>query len=138
MRPANEVVIRTTGARRAKPKGSQAGWLALLAVFVFVAGVSLLVSSSGNGSRSQPVDDNDTAILAHAMAKQFVENNLKAPATADFPRQATSIYQDHQGRWVVTSYVDAQNSFGANVRTHWKCVLHHTGGGNWRLDELEM
>ena len=42
---------------------------------------------------------------------------------------------------MIESYVDAQNSFGAQIRTEWIVVLTHTGGNwanssNWDLGEL--
>ena len=58
---------------------------------------------------------------AQSVARQFVKRQLKAPSTADFP------YDDYEyecvektnNRWVVKSYVDAENSFGAKLRQKW-------------------
>ena len=56
-----------------------------------------------------------------SIARQFVKQQLKAPSTADFP------YDDYEyecvektnNRWLVKSYVDAENSFGAKLRQKW-------------------
>lgn len=54
-------------------------------------------------------------------AENYVKQGLKAPSTADFPSQILS------GDWkvnrkddvvTVSSYVDAQNSFGAMIRSN--------------------
>lgn len=53
------------------------------------------------------------------MAQKFVLQYLKSPATADFPSSATQTSKVSDCRYVVTSYVDAQNSFGAQIRSTW-------------------
>lgn len=54
-----------------------------------------------------------------AIAKEIVKNNLKAPSTAEFP-WATEFKMQRNGDIVaVSSYVDAQNSFGAIIRSEW-------------------
>lgn len=53
-------------------------------------------------------------------ARVFVERALVAPATADFPAFGSSgTMVDHLGgcRFDVAGYVDAENSFGANLRS---------------------
>jgi hypothetical protein len=47
------------------------------------------------------------------------------------------------GLYVVNSYVDAQNSFGAMIRNTFKCKVQYLGGGeadsrNWSLIDLEL
>jgi hypothetical protein len=37
---------------------------------------------------------------------------------------------------MVGSYVDAENSFGAMIRTHFVCELTYIGDGNYRLEDL--
>lgn len=54
-------------------------------------------------------------------AKSYVEQGLKAPSTADFPSQfLSSDWKVNRKDDVVTvsSYVDAQNSFGAMIRSN--------------------
>lgn len=52
------------------------------------------------------------------IAQKEVKQNLKAPATADFP----SAYSEYEFRnngdvYYVSSYVDSENSFGAKLRS---------------------
>jgi hypothetical protein len=62
---------------------------------------------------------------AFGMSKQFVTKRFKAPATADFPYYSNSeVKVQHRGKGVflVKGYVDAQNAFGANLRTYYLCA----------------
>jgi hypothetical protein len=72
---------------------------------------------------------------AWTMAKQFIKDRLKSPATADFGDQYSSDTVTRVGKdeFTVKGWVDAQNGFGAKVRTDFTLRLKHTGGDRWRL-----
>jgi hypothetical protein len=75
---------------------------------------------------------------AIAYCHQFVEQQLRAPSSADFPRvgehQVTDVGEQ---RWRVSSYVDAENSFGASLRTAWTCdISYDEAAGVWTLESL--
>jgi hypothetical protein len=65
-------------------------------------------------------------VIAHTMAEHYVEQRLKSPSTAKFPW-----YRDSQVSYVgecefiVQSYVDAQNSFGAMLRSDYSVRLKY-------------
>ena len=42
------------------------------------------------------------------------------------------------GRYKVSTYVDAQNSFGAMIRTDFICEVTHTSGDSYHLESLVM
>jgi hypothetical protein len=72
-------------------------------------------------------------------AQQFVKRSLKAPATADFAPYRESVIVDlGDHRFEVTSYVDAQNSFGAKLRNHFTCVVRKTETKGFVLESLEL
>jgi len=60
-----------------------------------------------------------------------VTKALKAPTTAQFPllgdQGVSSAYLDPIARWSVIGYVDAQNSFGTQLRQHFICQVTYTG-----------
>lgn len=62
-----------------------------------------------------------------AYAQMAVEASLKSPATADFPVCNENRIIREGDRYIVTSYVDSQNSFGAQVRTPFQVYLQKTG-----------
>jgi hypothetical protein len=59
----------------------------------------------------------------YEMAKDLVKNNLKSPSSAKFPSylwEGDQISMGRNGDYVVVqSYVDADNSFGANIRSEY-------------------
>jgi hypothetical protein len=75
---------------------------------------------------------------AFEACKRAVESSLKAPATADFSGVFDSEITDNgDGTYDVAGYVDAENGFGANIRTDWTCTVRDTGD-NWELVNLNV
>lgn len=70
-------------------------------------------------------------------AREFVRQELVAPSTAEFAPRDQSIVRNDGLEYYVTSYVDAQNAFGARLRKHYMVVLQDEGK-NWRKVKLEM
>src|SRR5580693_5113852 len=54
---------------------------------------------------------------AYIISQNFVEDRLKSPSTAHFPIFDYSCKQLEDHTFLVRSYVDAQNAFGATIRT---------------------
>jgi len=77
-----------------------------------------------------------------AIAKMSVELMLKAPATAKFD-EFPMIINLGNGQYKVHSYVDAQNDFGALLRSYYTAVVRDTGDkgvglNGWVCDSLDM
>ncbi len=79
----------------------------------------------------------DDKIAAFYMSQKFVQQQLKAVSTAEFPEYNTSDVQTTEDGYRVSSYVDAENSFGAKLRTNYVCKLHKIGE-RWYLDNLRF
>jgi len=60
---------------------------------------------------------------AHWPAMNTVLQNLKAPATADFPLGTIQTKRIGENRYFVVGLVDSQNSFGAMIRTKWVVIV---------------
>lgn len=81
---------------------------------------------------------------ARTYAKIYVGKSLKAPTTAKWPNVmdfAVAPKKDNKGNpikdvWEVSGYVDAQNSFGAMIRTQWYVKLKKVGDA-WKLLEIK-
>jgi len=74
----------------------------------------------------------DARYDAYAAARELVRGLLKAPSTADFARyDAARIRIDDRGRFVVLVEVDAQNSFGAVIRSRFVCPMTVEPGPAW-------
>lgn len=124
---------------RAQLGAAQKGCLGCLGVIVVLVGLGWLFGNSGGtGSTST---DHTAAAIVHC--QNFVRDRLRAPATADFPfldRQVTPAGND---TYVVASYVDAQNAFGAMIRNDFRCTVRYRGGdeaasSSWELVNLEL
>lgn len=76
------------------------------------------------------------------MSQTFVKRHLKAPASANFcelPEPPAS-YDAVTHHYTVRCWVDAQNSFGAMLRTQYTAVLHQAdpAGNHWQLVDLKI
>ncbi len=89
-----------------------------------------------------PNSECENAIAAFVMAQKFVEERLKAPSTAKFPYSSSEgVRIEYQGdcKYKVRAYVDAQNSFGAMIRTRYYAEVQNTKGTDkWRLLDISM
>lgn len=98
--------------------------------------------SGGDGtSGTAPKKTGVTDAEAHIVAQNYVKNVLKAPSTADFPLLDYSAFDLGNNKYKIVSYVDSQNSFGAQVRSDYLAILSYKGGewadaSNWTLHEL--
>lgn len=77
---------------------------------------------------------------AYYYSQPFVERGLKAPATAEFP-YASEVSARALGdcMFQVEAYVDAQNSFGAMLRTRYSAILRRLPEKeSWQLITLHF
>jgi hypothetical protein len=110
---------------------------AVLGLLVLVI-VAINVAQSGRSSAPRPAMPSDDSAAAFVMCKKFVGDRLKAPATADFASILSSTTRTlASDKYEVTSYVDSQNGFGAQIRTHYVCTVAAIGNDQWRLINLE-
>lgn len=87
------------------------------------ARLATMTPSQREAAREQAVIND-----AKYACREAVERKLKAPTTAKFPYyQQFSAYRDGDG-YSVSGYVDAQNSFGAMIRTSFSCQMRNIGG----------
>lgn len=73
---------------------------------------------------------------AAGVCKRFMNERLKAPSTAKFQNILDADVTNQGDTYTIKSYVDAQNSFGATIRTRYVCVVRYTGSDTWRLESL--
>ncbi len=106
-----------------------------IGIILFVL-VSLFSSPPETPAEKVRKQERDKPIEAFSMAQVMIEDLLKAPSTADFaPFNYDSVQRIDLTTWKVKTYVDAENSFGAKLRTwvevtleedapsqRWKCL----------------
>jgi hypothetical protein len=73
-----------------------------------------------------PTDRNK--YLAPVKCEEAVTAQLKSPSTANFASYSSrQVTDDGNGKYYVRSYVDSQNSFGAQIRTGFLCKVQCAG-----------
>ncbi len=80
---------------------------------------------------------------AYIISQDFVKSQLTNPSSARFPRLDFTVSTISENTYEVRAYVDAQNSFGATIRTKYRAVLKHRGGdwkheANWSVIKLSI
>lgn len=144
-RDANETTTRTQLAEQTS--NDLLSWFGgIFTVAILVGGVYSVLS----WCLREPTHRAPTVFggqVAYSACVQFVTDSLETPATAIFPGRfasATRIedlsdsgpkYVPHVYR--VASYVDAQNKFGATIRTRFSCTASWSAKeGRWSLLSL--
>ncbi len=92
-------------------------------------------SDSGAGTKPSKRASPTRATDAIYPCKEFVKRRLKAPSTAEFPWSGQKAAKTAHGTYVVQSYVDAQNGFGAMIRNHYVCEVVRTDN-KWKLEDV--
>lgn len=82
------------------------------------------------------IEGNKAAVTV--MCDKMVEEMLKSPQSANIPSSYKRINVSDMGHmYTYYSYVDAQNSFGADIRTEFICVMSDKGG-HWNLIDFRF
>ena len=108
----------------------------IIVIIVLVFGVSGIFFLFSGGEKAKPDE-----IEAYVMAQEFVKRQLKAPATADFPSaigQGVTITTVNDTTFLISAYVDAQNTFGATLRMQFDCMVVYVGNDNWQCLNLNL
>lgn len=95
-------------------------------------------SNSSKGEHGATNQDNDSSVsddekgTCWALAKDVVKQNLKSPSSAKFPfsyvSEGVSITKSGN-TYTVQAWVDAENSFGANLRSNFTVTMEKRGSG---------
>jgi hypothetical protein len=118
-----------------QPKKSSNVTIGLVALIALI-GLCILISYlQSNGTKATPGPDSVGAWLA---CKEFVTRNLKAPSTAKFPSYDDSYVKNiSSGNYSASITVDAQNGFGAMIRSTFVCKVSWAGDNKWTLVSLD-
>jgi hypothetical protein len=77
--------------------------------------------------------------MACIMAEEMVKKRLRAPSTASFQScSEIKAYDAGGGWWSVSGYVDAQNGFGAKLRSTWAATVHELPNGSWEARGINI
>jgi hypothetical protein len=74
-------------------------------------------------ARDAAADELQAKSAFQITCEKLVQGKLKAPATANFTEVFTT--KNTAGDYITKGNVDAENSFGANLRNTFTCTTHH-------------
>jgi len=106
------------------------GWVGIIFVGLIVLGII------SNTTKEKPDD-----LSIYSMAQTYVERYLKSPSTANFPTLSNvDIAVDKKkGLYRVKSYVDAQNSFSARIRSSFMVLMEYNPTDeSWSLIDIQI
>lgn len=108
--------------------------------WAIAAGVLLVVAALLYGAiKDEPESLESQHTDAYFACREFVGQQLKAPATADFPRHdSPDVSVTGENPFTVRSVVDSENGFGASVRSRFTCSVTRLPNGNWRSDNVTL
>ena len=76
---------------------------------------------------------------AYFNSQECVKELLKSPSTAEFPYGSEQfVTQIDEDTFIINSYVDSQNSFGAMLRTKYVCQITLTGNESYTCDSVNL
>ncbi len=105
---------------------------ALIALIIAIAIIAIINRSGSSKTQYSTRNKNDynTAFNAKYMAREVVKEYLKAPSTAKFcDYDEMTVQNPHHQEWIISGYVDSQNSFGAMLRKKFVVTLTLTESG---------
>jgi len=104
-------------------------WIIVVEIVVVYTVFSVLTATPKEPTAE---DQHGTQRDAAAAAQLSVTQFLRCPSTAKFPPLGTmTVTPYNNGSFLVRSYCDSQNAFGAMLRTGWECVVWRRTDGNW-------
>lgn len=118
--------------------------LLLIGVGIFACLWDTFRDTSEQTSRppATAISDRGSEAAAYVKCKEFVGDRLVAPSTAEFAsyRDVTVVKLTNRTDEVykVVGYVDAQNRFGAMIRTEYVCEVAYLGNGSWQLMTVDI
>lgn len=116
-----------------KKKSSGCG--CLMALVIVLSIFLTWISPSHDREKEQEHQD---VLAAFVYSQQYVKEKLKSPSTAQFAGIGEShIQKIDQETYKITSFVDAQNSFGATLRTNYVIIMKKNGS-IWGVEKLEF
>jgi hypothetical protein len=106
-----------------------------LSVLIGIGLLGILLGPLIGGS-SEPINMQVDVTMA---CEDFVKARLKSPGSAKFSDTLPQeVYSMPDGSYSVISWVDAQNSFGALLRSKYVCSVRKAPDGQWQLEKLVM
>ena len=101
-------------------------------IFLLIMGVIMLFyfmfSGGGNSGSQKSYSEADYKAGLYTLAEKQVKAHLKAPSTAKLCKMSETEFQKgSDGVYMMTGWVDAENSYGAMLRSTWGIMAQADG-----------
>src|SRR5690554_288071 len=93
---------------------------------IFLLMIGFVSCGAPDNSPKTRGDNTGDKLLAYNFTTEKVKELLKSPGSAKFPgasEKVSHVQYVSPNKYRISSWVDSQNSFGALVRSHWKCTV---------------
>lgn len=113
----------------------------LLKILV-IGGIVVAAASSLAPSSNDPCNNEMTNAKVYGAAKRAIDARLRAPTSAEYSSlgdtRITKIASSKPGEctFTIDMRVDAQNAFGAKLRTQYQVTVNGTAAGDWSVAKI--
>lgn len=91
---------------------------------IIVIVLIILMVKCSDKKTNKTTSKSDIYISAYVYSQDLVKQQLKSPKSASFPLYNKSFIIDKGDTILISAYVDADNSFGANVRVNYTATIN--------------
>lgn len=99
--------------------------LYLIGIVIIGSIIMGIIEGEPKTTATRSFESDDSRSMAKVMCEELVKQKLKSPSTAKFNSNPSIIYEG-DSTYLLTSYVDSQNSFGAMIRMKFKARVKFT------------
>lgn len=121
----DETTKRLKAHQESKNKKSKFIVVFILIILLLCLVVAILSLINDNSSNTKYDNLNSTC---YYYSQRLVKEKLKSPKSAEFPSYSNSFVTKSGDIVTVSAYVDAQNSFGATIRTDYVATIKIKNG----------
>lgn len=117
--------------QKGKKKSKLLMWIIIVNLILWPIAIYLILDSS----QPEPLTPEKSAYYA---AREVVSRHLKAPAAAEYqPYTDGMVTIRGNNKYTVNLWVDAENSFGAKIRSHFTVDVELRDDGNWYYTNIK-
>jgi len=99
-------------------------WKEIFKIFAFIIGIFVLIFLCAEcDNKNKHKSTSDIYIDCYLYSQELVKQELKSPKSANFPTYSKSFVTDKGNTILVSSYVDADNSFGTTKRVYYTATI---------------
>ncbi|BDB52112.1 hypothetical protein [Flavobacterium ammonificans] len=106
--------------------------------FFFIIFLVFKCSCSQTEEQVSKNKEQNSKITALTAAQEEVKSRLKSPSSANFPWGIDCVTKISDNTYVINSYVDSQNSFGAMLRTNFTCQITLNDNDTYTCNSVEL